>query len=597
MLPSLPGGSYTITSSDQSILAWKGIHAHQVGGRVFENSALKVVLDGQLLNRNELRRHNDCQDGDAALIACLYAKRGFEGMLTELIGDFAIAVYDLNRATLWLGRDRLGVKPLYYAKLPAVEVAFASQPSALLALDGVSAEPNRAFVARFAGMHYRTFDNSPCESPYSQIAQLPAAHFVAIAEGRIGPIVPYWSLKQQDDWTQSEDQLAEEYKKLLINAVKRRVDAVEKPAFTLSGGLDSSSVLCCAAEVLGQKQAAFSSVYTDATYDERGEIGDVVESKVSSWTALEIPNQIKLFDIVSDMVKVHNEPVATATWLSHFLLTKEVVNHGHDALFGGLGGDELNAGEYEYFPTHFADLQMAGKTTELETEILTWAAHHDHPIFKKNRTTAHEMMGRITDPASPGRCLPDMKRMLKYSGTVRNDYFELLSFTPVMDAPFLSYLKNRTHQDMFLETLPCCLRAEDRQCTSVGLEHFDPFLDHTLVEFMYRVPGHMKIQHGVTKQLLRRAMRGVLPEATRNRVKKTGWNAPAHRWFDTETLDSLRDMVASEKFRNHGVYDSKSVMRLIDEHVAIVEAGANQENHMMFLWQLLNLELWLDSLN
>lgn len=597
MLSKLSGANPIIASLDGAALGWQGWRADQRDSRLFADATLQVVLDGQVLNARELRKGLTLPAGDAALIATLYRQQGFEGMLSQLVGDFAIAVHDATVSTLWLGRDRFGVKPMYFAALPAGAMAFASQPSALLALNGVSAEPNRAFVARFAGMHYRTFDNAPAESPYRMISQLPAAHFFASVKGEIGAARAYWAIHQQADWTQAEGVLAEQYRDLLFTAVRRRVDAAANPAFTLSGGLDSSSVVCCAAVVSGRKQAAFSSVYVDATFDERDEIADVVRDKVSSWAPVEIPNQIGLFDIVSDMVRVHDEPVATATWLSHFLLAKQVAGCGYDALFGGLGGDELNAGEYEYFPMYFADLRAAGRTAELDEEVRAWAEHHDHPIFRKNQQTATEMMNRMTDPTVLGRCLPDMRRMLRYADTVNREYLDLATFVPVMDTPFDSYLKNRTYQDMLRETLPCCLRAEDRQCSAAGMEHFDPFLDHTVVEFMYRVPGAMKIRHGVTKQLLRRAMIGILPEPTRVRIKKTGWNAPAHRWLQGTTLDTLRDMVGSQSFRRHGVYDPTRVMAVIDDHVRILATGANQENHMMFLWQMLNLELWLTHLD
>jgi asparagine synthase (glutamine-hydrolysing) len=106
----------------------------------------------------------------------------------------------------------------------------------------------------------------------------------------------------------------------------------------------------------------------------------------------------------------------------------------------------------------------------------------------------------------------------------------------------------------------------------------------------------MKIRGGVTKQLLRRAMTGLLPEATRTRVAKTGWNAPAHRWFAGSALEALRDLVASQPFRNQGIYDPDRTLSIIDDHERIVESGQAAENHMMFLWQLLNLSLWLGSL-
>jgi asparagine synthase (glutamine-hydrolysing) len=162
-----------------------------------------------------------------------------------------------------------------------------------------------------------------------------------------------------------------------------------------------------------------------------------------------------------------------------------------------------------------------------------------------------------------------------------------------MVRPFRSYLKNRTWQDLFRETAPCCLRAEDRQCAAFGLEHFDPFMDERLLDLMFRVPGTLKIRDGVTKILLRDAMRGILPEETRTRVKKTGWNAPAHVWFSGRNASALHDLVASRAFRERGVYNVAEVERLVAEHEKIVASGETRENHMMFLWQLVNLETWL----
>jgi asparagine synthase (glutamine-hydrolysing) len=206
-------------------------------------------------------------------------------------------------------------------------------------------------------------------------------------------------------------------------------------------------------------------------------------------------------------------------------------------------------------------------------------------------------MARLTDPEVPGRCRPDRVRMLRYAGALRRDYFDLETFAPVMDRLFRSYLKNRAFQDMARETLPCCLRAQDRHCAALGIESANPFLDHKLVEFMFQVPGVFKIRDGITKRLLRAAMIGILPEATRNRVKKTGWNAPAHVWFaDDRVLVDLRDRVSSKKFRERGIYDPAAVTAIIDDHLRIVANQAQDENHMMFLWQLVNLDSWLDSI-
>jgi asparagine synthase (glutamine-hydrolysing) len=113
---------------------------------------------------------------------------------------------------------------------------------------------------------------------------------------------------------------------------------------------------------------------------------------------------------------------------------------------------------------------------------------------------------------------------------------------------------------------------------------------------MFRVPGALKIRDGVTKVLLRGATRGLLPDETRERIKKTGWNAPAHVWFSGRNLSQLRDLIASREFRERGIYDVPAVLRIVEEHVELVTSAVPKENHMMFLWQLVNLELWLRSI-
>jgi asparagine synthase (glutamine-hydrolysing) len=110
---------------------------------------------------------------------------------------------------------------------------------------------------------------------------------------------------------------------------------------------------------------------------------------------------------------------------------------------------------------------------------------------------------------------------------------------------------------------------------------------------MYRVPGTLKIRDGVTKVLLREATKGLLPEETRKRIKKTGWNAPAHMWFANGSRSSILDLVRTPSFRERGIYNVARVEQIIEEHNEIVSSGRPAENHMMFLWQLTNLELWM----
>lgn len=544
-----------------------------------------AVVDGVFHNADEL--DGDRHSAGRQLIAG-HRSGGFSETLRGINGDFAAALYDMRARTLWLGRDRVGVKPLYYSERNGA-FAFSSRPQPLRALPWVPTEINRRYVAIFAGSHYRYIDNAPDESPFEGIAQLPAGNCLEW-NGQACRLHRYWNLPDAGDWPDSEAVLAERYRALLLDAVGRRLRGAQRPVFTLSGGMDSSSVLACATQLTGRRQNAVSSVYSDKTYDESDDIRGFVDEKVERWQAIPIEG-FDLFDTVAQMVRAHDEPVATATWLSHFLLTRKVAEQGYDVLFGGLGGDELNAGEYEYFVFNFADLRHGGLHADLAHEIDCWAKHHDHPIYRKSRDAAESHLARLAGRAT-GEVLVDRERLTHYYPAVGDLFYSLRDFKPVLDHPFQSWLKNRTYQDIFRETAPCCLRAEDRNCEAAGMTHADPFFDHRLIEFMFRVPGSMKIRDGITKRLLREAMRGILPEETRTRIKKTGWNAPAHLWFSGRTLDQLEDLVRSRAFRERGIYNVDEVMRIMAEHRAIVASGAARENHMMFLWQLLNVEMW-----
>jgi asparagine synthase (glutamine-hydrolysing) len=535
----------------------------------------------------------DSQLWRASDVLARYRRDGFVRALAEIDGDFAIALYDARTDVLWLARDRFGMKPLYYAK-HGDRFAFASRPRALLALPGASSEPNRGFVARFAGMHYRTFDNAPAESPYADIAQLPAGMYLEL--GRNGlRTAPYWTLAPQPDLDEPESVLAERYRELLVDAVARRRKLARRPAFTLSGGMDSSSVLACSVHTTGAREHAFSTVYQDETYDETAQIHTMLDATVEQWHPVRIGNP-DLAELVPKLIEANDEPVATATWLSHYLLCEATQRAGFQTLFGGLGGDELNAGEYEYFFFFFADLAAAGDEARLDHETAKWAEYHHHPIFKKSHAVMRAGLQRLVDLSVPGRCLPDPSRLGRYRDLVHRDYYDLVGYEPVMDRPFTSYLANRTYQDIFRETAPCCLRAADRQTSAFGIDVTWPFFDHRLVELMFRVPATLKIRDGVTKYLLREAMRGILPDETRTRIQKTGWNAPAHVWFATGSgRELVLDLTGSQAFRERGIYDVDAVRRLLDEHREIVTSGRLVDNHMMFFWQLVNLELWLRS--
>jgi asparagine synthase (glutamine-hydrolysing) len=552
------------------------------------NQQVILAIDGEIYNSGEILPGG----GDLDAILHLYRRHGFEAMLSALNGDFSLAIYDQAQETLFLARDRFGVKPLYYTLHPGYFL-FASQIKSIMAVPGAEYSLSREYIGRYAGTHYRYIDNGLSDSPFAEIHQLPGSCYLSVTGSGVS-VRQWWRLEEKAPLVSSFAELAGQYRDLLIDAVQIRMNRTKNPVFTLSGGMDSSSVLSSSVHLSGKKQPAISSVYEDKTYDESDEIQTILEPMVSGWHPVRIEFS-DLFSLVEQIIRIHDEPIPTLTWLSHYILTREASVLGFDSLFGGLGGDELNAGEYEYFLYFFADLVVQGNP-RLDTEVSEWIRYHDHPVFRKSLEIMHQQLATLVDLQKPGRIIPDRNRIERYKKAIRRDFFDVGAFNPVLDHPFSSYLKNRCFQDLMRETIPCCLRAEERNCTAFGLKHLLPFLDHRLAELLFQVSELYKYNNGVTKYLLREAMTGIVPEETRTRVKKTGWNAPGHQWFTGGNAQKLREIIQSENFHASMIYHREELLRILDEHEAIVSSGIQKENHMMFLWQLINTEIWLRNL-
>jgi len=283
------------------------------GGRAGSDTAreggVAVTLAGTLF-----------QPGSAEALLEIYLGRGIEAALAETNGDFALAILDEHTGTAHIARDRFGVRPLYYWR-SGERLAFASRLRSLLTLAEVPRDIDRRFAGLFAGSHYRTFDNAPERSPLPHPAG-PAAHYLTWKDGKFS-LRRYWTLDAEQDWLADEDELAERYRELLLDAVRIRFTAVPKAAFALSGGMDSSSVLACAVRNRGERQHAFSTVYRDPTFDESEDIKPILDATVQQWRAVQV-NEPDVHCLVKEMVAAHDEPVATATWLAHYVMCREV---------------------------------------------------------------------------------------------------------------------------------------------------------------------------------------------------------------------------------------------------------------------------------
>jgi asparagine synthase (glutamine-hydrolysing) len=552
--------------------------------------SLRLVLDGAIYNPEEFPEQGP--GGDAGRVLAAIDRHGLVATLKRINGDFALAMVDDSSGELSLARDRFGVRPLYHTA-PGAPIGFASRPRSLLMISGISREIDPNFLLAAAATHYRFVDGDPTRSPFRDIVQVPAGHVVMIANGTVERTRFADITAGPPPGGTARDQ-AEEYHDLLKDSVERRLRHARNPVFTLSGGLDSSTVTALAHRITGSPPAAISSVHEDETYDERKEIMDVVNAGLVDWQPVQIDDP-DLFSLISEISAFHDQPIPTVTWMSHYLLGTRIAELGYESVFGGLGGDEQHAGEYDYFFYFFADLKAAGRTDLLEQEIKAWIRNHDHPVFRKSAEVADRVMAIVTEPDHPGLCRGNTDLLYRYRGLLNPDLGDLSALAPRFEASSPSYLASHMRNELLFNTMPCCLRAADRNATALGLREFHPFLDWRLFEFMLALPSDRKIQNGLTKCFAREAYKGLLPEATRIRVKKTGWNAPAHQWFAGPGSEPVMDMVASRQFRERGIYDVPAVQALLKEHQDIVDQPRGRDDHMMVLWQIVTLELWLRS--
>ena len=556
---------------------------------------LNLVLDGMIYNPEAFPEPDPslASTGDAAIIVTAIERMGLLEALARINGDFALALSDDRSGTLSLARDRFGIRPLYHA-ISNDAAAFASRPRSLWRVPGVSREPDPRFLIAAAATHYRFVDTDPTRSPFRDIAQVPAGHVVTMNNGTVTR-ARFADIKAGPTPVGSEADQARDYLDLLQDSVGRRLRRASDPAFTLSGGLDSSTIAALARRITGDLPSAISSVHHDETYDERKEIMDVVDAGLVDWHPVEIDDP-DLFPLISRMSAFHDQPIPTVTWMSHYLLGQRIAEMGYQSVFGGLGGDEQHAGEYDYFFYFFADLKASSRSGLLESEIAAWIRNHDHPVFRKSPEVAERMIGILTDSEQSGLCRGNSDLLYRYRGLLNPELGKLEALAPKFEAATGSYLASHMRNELLFNTMPCCLRAADRNAAALGLQEFHPFLDWRLFEFMLALPGDRKIRGGVTKSFAREAYAGLLPEPTRTRVKKTGWNAPAHQWFAGAGREPLMDMISSRPFIERGIYDLPTLRRLIDDHQDIVDRPDGREDHMMVLWQIVTLELWLRSI-
>lgn len=549
------------------------------------DGTLHIVFNGEIYNYVELREelcslgHSFVSTSDTEVILNAYKQWG-TACFARFNGMWSLALFDVQKRKLVLSRDRIGKKPLYCYR-SASAVVFGSEVKSLLQHPAVPREPNIEKVFRYLSTNYRYIDVDNT-SYFKHIYTVPKSSFVEIDADLNWHEQRYWSLEENIvPRTVTETQAIDEFRELLTDAVRLRLRSDVPVGCFLSGGLDSTSITCIAYHVLKQPIITFSGVTGDVkgVYDESEYIDSVVRH-INANAHYIHPDPADIFETVDEMLNYHDEPVCTITWYSLYLIAKKIRQENVPVMLNGHGGDEIVAGYWDYYQYNLYDLEQRGATEQREREIRAWYENHGRDMGEIDRYK--DYIARLERGESS-----EMSRFPDYSFCFQKDVQQEYKRDWQPHIPvFSSWLTRRMYSDLMFETVQPVLRAEDRNTMSQSIESRSPFLDYRLAEFCFSLPNSLKIRNGVGKWILREAMKGILPEDVRTRKDKAGFIAPADEWFRTTNKQQIHDLINSEQLQSRGIFDIDALNAVFDEHCR------GEKNHAMFLWHLINAELW-----
>ncbi len=546
-----------------------------------EDRTVWVVFNGEIYNYRELRRDLESRghvfrtSGDTETIVHLYEDFG-PGFVDRLRGMFAVAIWDERRRQVTLARDRLGIKPLYYAEREG-ELIFSSELKPMLQLPQV----DRALNWEAVGHLFTFLATSPAQSIVDGIKKLEPARVATANRSRPLRVARYWDVAFEPDERTKEADLIERLRGLLAESVAlHQVSDVPVGAF-LSGGLDSSAVVATMSGGSGPRVKTFSIGFQEPDFDELRYARQV--ATLCGTEHHELVLEPDVVPMVEDLAWYLDEPFGDTSAIPTYMVSKLAAEHVKVVLTGD-GGDEVFAGydkylvegrERVYDRVPAAIRQIAGTVGTAMPEGMRGRRFLRHLALDGPR--------RYLDAQTLFHAeeLPRLFRPDAFAHMAGHDPWAASLSHLGGDRDWVSALQYGDLQTY----LPLdVLTKVDRMTMAHSLEARPPLLDHRLVEFAATIPPHLRLHGGTTKYLLKAAMRGVLPDAIIDRPKQ-GFAVPLGRWFRGPLGGFARDILLSDRCRQRGILDTAYLERLLARH----QRGRNLDLH---LWTTLSFELW-----
>ena len=500
-----------------------------------------ITLNGEIYNYLEIREelikkgHRFISESDTEVLLAAYSEYGI-AVLERLDGMFAFAIWDEQKRTLFCARDRFGEKPLFYHYVPGKMFAFASEIKSLFAFGAPRRINNRML---FNYLAYDVIENPYAKSTtfFEEISKLEAAHYILIDGHGALTAHRYWAIPEINiDYTTSFEAACERFRDLFTQSVKRRLRSDVPVGTSLSGGLDSSSVLCTISRILdgtGQGQKTFSARFHESALDE-GDFIRLAADAASARTYFTWPDARALLGNIDRVFYHQEEPFGTASIFAQWEVMKLAKQEGVTVLLDGQGADETLGGYTHYFRTLFREL-YAKDRPRFREEVRAYEEIHKRPFKTDWRFKCEAIQPRAL------RSLGKARRRFSRPDYLQHLHPDFAAEYKMDPPPFRAFgelnetLKHST-EGYGLEKL---LRFADRNSMAFSREVRLPFLNHELVEFLFTLPASYKIGQGWTKRVLRNAMEPILPRRITWRVDKLGFDSPQEAWLKEPEVRAL----------------------------------------------------------
>ena len=569
-----------------------------------EDGTVQVVFNGEIYNFADLRAdlqargHVFRSQGDTEVLVHGYEQWGDE-VVARIDGMFAFALWDARNRRLLAARDRMGKKPIYFASIARAGApplfAFASELKALLRVPGFDRGIDHEALCRDLVHEYVPAPHTIFRGARKLGAGQRLCFEVRAAQSIEPKIDRYWDLPfAEQPRLVSDGDAATELRGLLLAAVRRRLVADVPVGIFLSGGIDSSSVAALAAELAGPSNVrTFSIGFSDASFDESSHARRVARH-LGTQHCEERLDAHALINVLPAVFDFLDEPLADASVVPTYLLSAFTRRHVTVAL-GGDGGDELFAGYQTFLAEAWGRLYFdqtpapLRRAMEAAARLLPARTGYFSLDFKINQFLQG---GRVPGPQRHQRWMASFLPE-QLSDLLAPDLRHSAASNPLAEVDRRAQQgPAHTHWDRLMDYYTHFYLAGDvntkvdRASGAVGLEVRAPFLDTELVSFACLLPPHQRLRRRSPKYILKRAMRGRLPDDILDR-RKQGFAVPVARWMREDLAPALRDELAPDKLRREGHFDPAFVQGLIDDHLS------GRRDRRKALWTLFVFERWL----